>query len=79
MLVSSKTVGAIQLITSHGGLTLREGDFFVFDANRGHVWVSNARCVIAQIPVSKLSPKLQTLNHDPNTQHPSPSVNNPHR
>jgi len=53
MLVSSKTVGAIQLITSHGGLTLREGDFFVFDANRGHAWVSNARCVIAQIPVSK--------------------------
>jgi len=59
MWVSSKTVGAIQLITSHGGLTLREGDFFVFDANKGHAWVSNARCVIAQIPVSKLSPKLQ--------------------
>ena len=48
-----------QLITSHGGLFIRKGDIFIFNANKGHAWFSNTRCVLAQIPVSKLSPKLR--------------------
>lgn len=43
------------LITSHGSLEISQGAIFVFNANNGHAWVSNTRCVLAQIPVSKLS------------------------
>ena len=46
-----------ELITSHGSLTVSQGEFFVFNANNGHAWVSNTRCVLAQIPVSKLPTK----------------------
>jgi hypothetical protein len=42
-----------QLITSHGGLFVDKGDIFVFNANKGHAWISNTCCVMAQIPVSK--------------------------
>jgi hypothetical protein len=49
--------GKPELITSHGSLTVSQGEFFVFNANNGHAWVSNTRCVLAQIPVSKLPTK----------------------
>jgi|LakMenEpi03Aug12_release.lakeMendotaPanAssembly.Ray.scaffolds.fasta_scaffold117170_3 hypothetical protein len=50
-----------ELITSHGSLTVSQGEFFVFNANNGHAWVSNTRCVLAQIPVSKLPSKKQSF------------------
>jgi hypothetical protein len=46
-----------ELITSHGSLQISQGAIFVFNANNGHAWVSNTRCVLAQIPVSKLPTK----------------------
>lgn len=52
--------GKPELITSHGTLQISQGQFFVFNANSGHAWVSNTRCVLAQIPVSKLPPKIQS-------------------
>ena len=42
-----------ELITRHGALELRCGDVFVFDADKGHAWVSNEFCVLANIATRK--------------------------
>ena len=52
--------GKPELITSHGMLEISQGAIFVFNANSKHAWVSNTRCVLAQIPVSKLPSKKQS-------------------
>ena len=42
-----------ELITKQGCLEIREGDVFVFDANKDHAWLSNDRCLLAQVTVKK--------------------------
>ena len=43
-----------QLITRHGALDMREGDLCLFNANRGHAWLSNAPCVMVMATVARI-------------------------
>jgi hypothetical protein len=42
-----------ELITKQECLEIREGDVFVFDANKDHAWLSNNMCLLAQVTVKK--------------------------
>ena len=42
-----------QLIAGGKALDLREGDIFIFNADRPHAWVSNSVCTLLQIMVAK--------------------------
>jgi len=46
-----------QLLTRHGGLSLRIGDVFVFDANKGHAWLGNVDCLLAMMTTKKVRGK----------------------
>lgn len=44
-----------QLITRYGGLDIWQGDLCVFNANKGHAWLSNDVCVMVMATIAKLS------------------------
>lgn len=46
-----------QLLTRHGGLSLRIGDVFVFDASKKHAWLSNVDCLLAMMTIKKVRGK----------------------
>jgi hypothetical protein len=56
------SLGALpELITRHGAQELRQGDVFVFNADKGHAWISNDFSVLASITVRK---QRQRRNHN---------------
>lgn len=54
-----------QLLTRHGGLSLTVGDVFVFDANKGHAWLSNVDCLLAMMTIKKIPYKKATQSKVP--------------
>lgn len=43
-----------QLLVRDRTLELRAGSVFVFNANVNHAWISNSKCIIAQMAVSRI-------------------------
>ena len=43
-----------ELITRHGNLPLRENDLFIFDADKGHAWISEGLCILVMATVAKM-------------------------
>lgn len=42
-----------QLVTKHGGLSVRLYDLFIFDSDKWHAWISHDFCLLACVSVSR--------------------------
>jgi hypothetical protein len=51
-LISQKDSYTMQLITRRKALDLGPGQVFLFNADADHAWVSNYKCIMAQLTVS---------------------------
>lgn len=54
-----------QLLTRHGGLSLRTNDVFVFNASKWHAWLCNVDCLLATMTVKKIPRKKATQSKIP--------------